>query len=138
MSLQQFVTEMSELYEVGVFTLSGKGRADSFLHKIDPDRHLIKFRLYKDSAKRRVKDLSRLGRDLRKVIIIDDNSRSYKLQKSNAIPIKSFEGLKSDTELTQLIPLLRILSKVDDVRPKLAEKFQVHDPPVSDVLDAQI
>lgn len=79
MSLQQFVTEMSELYEVGVFTLSGKGRADSFLDKIDPDRHLIKFRLYKDSAKRRVKDLSRLGRDLRKVIIIDDNSRSYKL-----------------------------------------------------------
>jgi len=135
--LQAFLTEMSELYEVGVFTLSSKKRADRFLDEIDTDRELIKFRLYRDSAKHGVKDLSWLGRDLRKVIIIDDNSRSYKLQKSNAIPIKSFEGLKSDTELTQLIPLLRSLSKEEDVRPKLAEKFQVHDPRASDVVNAQ-
>eukprot|EP00253_Pinus_taeda_P007404 PITA_07404 len=126
--LQSFLTEMSEL---------GKKRANRFLDEIDTDRQLIKFRLYRDSAKHGVKDLSRLGRDLRKVIIIDDKSESYQLQQSNAIPIKRFDGLKSDSELTQLIPLLQNLSKVDDVRPELADKFKVHDPPVTDVLNAK-
>ena len=39
-----------------------------------------------------IKDLSRIGRDLNKVIILDDLSSNFKLQKDNGIKIKSWKG----------------------------------------------
>ncbi len=46
-----------------------------------------------------VKDLSRIGRDLKKVIILDDLSNNFKLQKENGVKIKSWKGEADDNEL---------------------------------------
>jgi TFIIF-interacting CTD phosphatase-like protein len=46
-----------------------------------------------------VKDLSRLGRNLNKVIIVDDTPNNFKFQKDNAIKVGSWKGEFDDNEL---------------------------------------
>lgn len=46
-----------------------------------------------------VKDLSRLGRNLNKVIIVDDTPNNFKFQKDNAIKVGSWRGESDDNEL---------------------------------------
>ncbi len=38
------------------------------------------------------KDLSKLGRDLNKVIILENNAENFGLQPKNGLKIKDFEG----------------------------------------------
>ena len=59
-----------------------------------------------------VKDLSKLGRDMSKTIIVDNMEQNYKLQKSNGITIRPFWG--KDNEDTALVDLLDILIKIVD------------------------
>ncbi len=46
-----------------------------------------------------VKDLSRLGRNLNKLVIVDDTTNNFKFQKENAIKVESWKGDPNDTEL---------------------------------------
>uniref|UniRef100_A0A667ZFK7 Mitochondrial import inner membrane translocase subunit TIM50 n=1 Tax=Myripristis murdjan TaxID=586833 RepID=A0A667ZFK7_9TELE len=62
-----------------------------------------------------VKDLSRLGRELSKVIIVDNSPASYIFHPENAVPVQSWFDDMSDTELLDLIPLFEGLSKEEDV-----------------------
>uniref|UniRef100_A0A8C9YW00 Mitochondrial import inner membrane translocase subunit TIM50 n=1 Tax=Sander lucioperca TaxID=283035 RepID=A0A8C9YW00_SANLU len=62
-----------------------------------------------------VKDLSRLGRELSKVIIIDNSPASYIFHPENAVPVQSWFEDMTDTELLDLIPLFEGLSKEEDV-----------------------
>ena len=69
-----------------------------------------------------MKDLSKLGRDLSKVIIIDNMPHNFKLQKENGIFIKNFYGEdKNDTALIDLIPILKTIASDpnNDVRKEL-------------------
>ena len=68
-----------------------------------------------------VKDLSRLGRDLKDVIIIDNSPTSYYLQPENALASKSWYDEYDDRELFTFIPLLEQLSTFPDVRPTLTQ-----------------
>lgn len=68
-----------------------------------------------------VKDLSKLGRKLENVIIIDNSPNSYRLHLSNAVPIKTWYDDPHDTELLQLVPFLIQLTEVDDVRDILKQ-----------------
>ena len=51
-------------------------------------------RLFREATKfhngSHVKDLSALNRDLKKVIIVDDDPKAFQLQPSNAIQIKPY------------------------------------------------
>ncbi|XP_078465212.1 CTD small phosphatase-like protein isoform X2 [Lampetra planeri] len=62
-----------------------------------------------------VKDLSRLGRELNKVIIIDNSPASYIFHPDNAVPVVSWFDDMTDMELLDLVPLFEGLSKVDDI-----------------------
>ena len=53
-----------------------------------------------------VKDLKRLGRDLKKIVLVDNSPVCYSLQPENGIPIKSWYGDKTDTELYKLTDFL--------------------------------
>jgi CTD small phosphatase-like protein 2 len=68
-----------------------------------------------------VKDISKLGRDLSKVIIIDNISDNFQKQSENGIFITTWLGNEKDTELYDLIPILReiVIKKVKDVRKVL-------------------
>lgn len=53
-----------------------------------------------------IRDLSKIGRDGNKTIIIDNIPENFKLQPNNGLPIKTFID---DMKDTHLIDLLRIL-----------------------------
>jgi RNA polymerase II subunit A small phosphatase-like protein len=60
--------------------------------------------------------MSRLGRQLKDSIIIDNSPSSYMFQPENGLPILSWYEEKSDTKLYELIPVLKLMSEVSDVR----------------------
>ncbi len=142
-----FLKEMAELYEVVIFTaamqdvslleLTCVQYADWVLDQIDKDKH-ITYRFYRQHALPYgpvfVKDLSRLGRDLSKMIIVDNVAENFQLQPDNGIFIKSWFDDMSDTALGELSPLLKgkspradpaeiVNKKVPDVREAL-RKFR--------------
>lgn len=67
--------------------------------------------------------MSKLGRDLSKVIIIDNIEDNYKFQPKNGLNISDFEGDENDTELNYLLEdLLSLVKNKDlDVREYLPE-----------------
>ena len=82
--------------------------ADACLKLFDPNGEFFHHRLYRQhclqpSPGLYVKDLSRLGRDLSKTIIIDNSIHAFGYQLSNGIPIPSFYGQKMDNELPMLV-----------------------------------
>lgn len=54
-----------------------------------------------------LKDLSKIGRPLDKTIIVDNIADNFLMQKDNGIFIKSWYDDPYDTELRDLIPLLK-------------------------------
>jgi RNA polymerase II subunit A small phosphatase-like protein len=120
--VDQFLKEMSTLYELVIFTASVSEYANRLLDKLDP-QHLIAHRLYRNHCtytdKGFVKDLSLIGRDPKTTIIIDNAPISYSLQPFNALPILSWIDDRSDSHLLYLIPILRLLNRVGDVRDYL-------------------
>ncbi len=70
-----------------------------------------------------VKDISRIGRDLSKMIIVDNMPQNFRLQKENGILIKTFYGEdQNDKALLELIPILIEIGKSPgkDLRESLA------------------
>jgi TFIIF-interacting CTD phosphatase-like protein len=54
-----------------------------------------------------VKDLSRIGRSLERMIIVDNVAENFQLQPDNGIFIKSWYSDPNDTALVELAPLLK-------------------------------
>ncbi|CAD8143021.1 unnamed protein product [Paramecium octaurelia] len=121
---QQFLKEMSKYYEIVIFTAAQQDYADFILDLIDEDR-VIGYRLYRqhtilvDNAY--VKDIQRIGRDVRRTIIIDNLAENFKFQPDNGIQIQSWQGDQEDQALMFLSPLLIqiVQKKIPDVRDAL-------------------
>ena len=100
---------MAEFYEVLVFTAALQDYADWVLDQIDPDKN-IKHRLYRQHAlphgSNYIKDLSRIGRPLNRIIIVDNLAENFQLQPENGIMIKTWTGDPQDTALFELTPIL--------------------------------
>eukprot|EP00826_Nyctotherus_ovalis_P034091 TRINITY_DN2797_c0_g1_i1.p1 TRINITY_DN2797_c0_g1~~TRINITY_DN2797_c0_g1_i1.p1 ORF type:complete len:288 (+),score=63.14 TRINITY_DN2797_c0_g1_i1:633-1496(+) len=115
---------MCSLYEVVAFTASLEDYGRLVLDELDPERKIC-YRLFRGSCSLVrggvVKNLARLGRDLKDVVIVDNSPSSYALQPCNGIPIKTWRDDENDTELQKLTPVLELLTKADDVRDYLRE-----------------
>ncbi|CAJ0766419.1 18472_t:CDS:10 [Entrophospora sp. SA101] len=57
-------------------------------------------------------DVSKLNRDISKVIIMDSNPDSYSLQPENAITVPPWKGDPNDTFLIDIIPFLECLANI--------------------------
>ncbi|GAM19175.1 hypothetical protein SAMD00019534_023500 [Acytostelium subglobosum LB1] len=118
-AVDHFLQAISQKFEIVVFTASLAKYADPVLDLLDPNR-VVHYRLFREACNHHkgnfVKDLSRLGRDLKSTIIIDNSPTSYLFHPENAIPIESWFDSDSDRQLMEVLPLLDSLTKVDDVR----------------------
>jgi hypothetical protein len=68
-----------------------------------------------------------LGRDERRVVLVDNCLFSFLAQPRNGLPCQPYHGAHADTQLLSVIlPLLRSLSQVGgDIRPLLDSMFRV-------------
>ncbi|CAF2523331.1 unnamed protein product [Rotaria sp. Silwood2] len=125
--VDEFLRRVGELYECVLFTASLSKYADPVADLLDPN-HIFRSRLFRDSCTyyngNYIKDLSRLGRNTRKVIIIDNSPLSYLFHQDNAVPVHSWFDDMHDTELLTLIPIFERLASVDDVIPALQDIHQ--------------
>ena len=69
-----------------------------------------------------MKDMSLLGRELEKVIIIDNSPASYLFQPQNAIGCRTFIDEAHDRELYHILKFLEPMAQSSNVLPQL-EKY---------------
>ncbi len=88
---------------------------------------MCRYRLFREACTSHkgnyVKDLRRLGRPIKDVIIIDNSPASYAFQPENAVPIDSWFDDPHDLQLMELLGLLSELAKVDNVVELLEKAF---------------
>ena len=63
------------------------------------------------------------NRDLKDIIIVDNQVSNFMLQIHNGIPIKEFNGDKSDRVLKSLYDYLLLFQEVEDVRDIIHKDF---------------
>ena len=117
-----FLLNLKKNYELIIFTSATPEYADPLLNAIEKGDKIFDYKLYRQHTiifnNEMVKDISRLGRPLDKIIIVDNLPQNFRLQKENGIMIKPFWG--EDNYDTALFSLYEILNKIsfefDDIR----------------------
>eukprot|EP00951_Prasinocladus_malaysianus_P004317 scaffold30364_cov48-Prasinocladus_malaysianus.AAC.1 len=129
--LAEFLQELKQFAEVVVFTAGTEEYAAPILRRMDPTGELFDAVLFRGSTVNvdgvpNVKDLSVLERSLATAVMVDNNPLAFIRQPENGIPALPFTGSPADRQLLGvLLPFLKDLSLLDDVRPILAEKYMV-------------
>ena len=117
--VKEFLEKMSKLYEIVIFTASISKYAGPLLDILDKEK-FCSFRLFREHCtlinSSFVKDLKKLGRDLKNIIIVDNSPLAYLLNSDNGLPILTWFDDKYDQELYKITPVLEFLSEVPDVR----------------------
>lgn len=115
------------------------GVADEIVDKLDK-QHFAMHRLYRDATKfvggEHLKDLSKMNRDINRIVLIDDEPISAQLQPRNVINIKPFKNGsdRMDRELLDLIPFLQAVA-AENVRdiPALLDEFRNSNGEIDDL-----
>ena len=122
-----FLEELSKLYEIIIFTSSPKVYADGILNKIDIDNDYISHRLYKDHVifekGKSVKKLNMIGRDLNKIIFVDNMKSNAKYNLQNLCHVSTWFYDINDEEIIKLKLKLKYIATnnkyKDDIRKGL-------------------
>lgn len=128
--LSEFLEQISKLGELSIFTAGLPEYAMPILQAIDPTGAFFEGRVVCRGGTSTapeypcVKDLSRLGRDLSRTLIIDDTPLAFLWQATNGVPVLGFRGDPDDNLLLgAVLPLLQLASEEEDVRPFLDTRF---------------
>jgi len=107
--IEKFLEEVSQDYEVIIWT-SRAQYVNSCIDQIDTKK-VVTARLFREHCKRVgedvIKDISLIGRHLKKTILIDDNPKNYLNLPKNSIPMHPWKGNGDDAELYNILPILR-------------------------------
>ena len=128
--LLEFLHDMKPLFELVIFSSGTPDYVDPILKMVEKNEKFFDYILYRqhittDDNGDNIKNLNLIGRDLKNVIIIDDISKYFKLQKANGICIKPFCGnILSDRKtlktLDKVLQQIRIdVDKTRDIRISL-------------------
>ena len=127
--VKQFLENMGKIFEIVIFTASLSTYAEPLIDIIDEDNN-CSFRLFREHCTQIneifVKEMKKLGRDLKDIIIVDNSPMSYCLNPENGLPIKSWFDDKDDRDLFKISGILEFLSFVPDVRNYIY-KFVIND-----------
>ncbi len=134
-SMRPFVRSMLEtlapLYEIVLFTAGTEDYADLVKQRLDPAGTYIARTLGNSSCVRTkegywVKDLRIFAdRDLKDLLIVDDNLTSFAFQLDNGVPVASYRGEEEDDELQLLTDYLQELYGEEDIRAANRERLRL-------------
>ena len=125
--LISFLTGIKPYYEIISFSKLPKYYSNSIIEKIEDNRKLFDFNLYREHCsligRKFVKDISKSGRDMKKIIMVDDLPENLNNFEENVILILSYDGNdnKEDRTLYELKKMLILFYnlKYDDLRNAL-------------------
>ena len=113
--------ELSKYFEIVLFTAAEEDYTGIVLNELNKNKYIThilcrKYTEFKNGYY--VKDLSKLGRDLSKVCIVDNNKDNFSLQPENGLFISSYYGEQNDNELYLLCAdLMKIIeTQPEDIR----------------------
>ena len=114
--LLDFLHKMKKLYELILFSLGTSEYVSPIIKNIEKKEKFFEHILYRehvtyDDNGNFFKNLNLLNRDVKNILIVDDNSNNFKYHKSNGICIKPFYGDLNDDKNTLKI-LGNILFKI--------------------------
>ncbi len=128
-TLEQFLLNCGEHFEMAVWTSSSADYASDVVDQIWPaglDRSFLWSRdrcTYREDLETRrphwiknLKKVKRLGYDLERVIMVDDNPEKLAFQYGNLVRVRPYFGDPEDDELPWLSRYLSQLAAVDNVR----------------------
>lgn len=124
--LDSFLGYCKEAFEVFIYTFAEREYAEPVLDRIAPwldEDH----RLYRDSCFIKdgsvFKDLGMLERDMKHLILVEDNKKAMKFYPKNTLVVLPWMGTPNDKELTTWVPevleMCHSASDVQKVIPKI-------------------
>ena len=123
--LNEFLLSLIPYYELISFTYNDKSHSEKIINLIDEKERIFDFNLYKENStylnEEYYKDFDKLGRDIKRTIIIEDIDNNLGNKNDNSILIKSFIKNERDLILKNLSILLIKIAKEenDDVRKSI-------------------
>jgi len=120
--IEDFLQAVAENYEVIIWT-SRAQYVNSCIDQIDTNS-VVTARLFREHCKREgtnvIKDISLIGRSLKKTILVDDDPANFMNMPKNSIPLKPWKGNSEDDALLgEVLPTLKELVTEKDVRRML-------------------
>ena len=110
-----FLSKVKPFYELITFTSASKEYAQPIINEIELKNKYFDYTFFREhsviSGNDFVKDISRIGRDMKKIIIIDNMEQNFRLNKKNGIKIKAFYGDQNDKVLYELSKILVLIVK---------------------------
>ena len=125
--LFSFLSTIKPFFELILFSIDSKDFSYPIINMIENDKKYFDYKFYKDHCvlykNNLIKDVTLIGRDLSKIIIVDNNETCFELNKENGIKISSFYGDKNDNKLFELKNILKEIyfKNYNDVRLALKE-----------------
>ena len=111
----ELLKELYNYYEIDIFTAALQHYADNILNKLDKDNKYFSHRLYRCHCNweegKSIKKLSLIGRDLTKVVFVDDIERNAKYNIKNLILVSKWSDNLYDEELINIKNKLKLIAQ---------------------------
>ena len=115
-----FLNGVKPYYELISFSSASKEYADNILNKIESNQKYFEYNLYREHTtlygNEYIKDISKVGRNIKEIIIVDNLEKNFVLNPDNGIKISSYFGeinhKKEDNKLYELLKLLILFHKL--------------------------
>ena len=109
-----FLEKMKKYFEIIIFSEAEQNYVDIIINSMEENGKFFDYILYRQHTtienEEFIKDLSKLGRKLSRMIIVDNMPQNFRLQPENGIYIKPFWGDDNDDDV--LFSLAKILDKI--------------------------
>ena len=111
----ELLKELYHYYEIDIFTAALQHYADNILDKLDKKNEYISYRLYRYHCSweegKSIKKLELMGRDLTKVVFVDDIERNAKYNMKNLILVSKWSDNIYDEEIINIKNKLKIIAE---------------------------
>ena len=129
--LISFLSGIKQYYEIISFSKFSRNYSSTIINYIEGNRKLFDYNFYREHCsligRKFYKDISRIGRDMKRIIMVDDLPENLEKHLDNAILIKPYDGEEqnNDRVLYELRKMLILFYRLgyDDIRTAI-KKFK--------------